>query len=254
MRNDMHKLLCETPRVGSSWKNGEVRNQRRRHRDGDEDLPRHSPMKPRGWRYGDRKQRNENLALLVRFLESRIGRNWDTVYAEICEHFGKNSAIHFRIFQHLHRYVHGSGGEEYTHDGRYADFVLDKQTRLQRNKDRRSYRKTWKDEDRIWVNDKILLMRDEDKIWHFLSMKKVSTIPRSEWRMEEFSYEFNGTIQTYSKRVLHAPKVTDAWTKKEIARDSRTSWSNPYRRGGVYCVRTRQLSKNDLRKYGLSNG
>jgi hypothetical protein len=44
---------------------------------------------------------NENLAPLRRFLRSNVGRPWDKVFAEICEHLNFDSAVQLHIWQHI---------------------------------------------------------------------------------------------------------------------------------------------------------
>ena len=106
MRKDMDKLLVTTPRVGSSMKNREVKEARRSAREGDYDgLPRHSSMKPKSRRWDDRKQLNEYLTPLVRYLKKNCGRPWDKIYSEICENMDRRGVVQDHIFQHLFDYV-----------------------------------------------------------------------------------------------------------------------------------------------------
>jgi hypothetical protein len=49
----------------------------------------------------DRKQFGENLNPLVRFIRSSVGKRWDNVYSEICEHTDSNGAVSGHIFDHL---------------------------------------------------------------------------------------------------------------------------------------------------------
>lgn len=120
MRKDMKKKLVDTHREGSGrfrrrGKRGKVLNpevirMRRERIDLDEDgeLSENirSPRKA-GYRYKDwdRKHFGENLNPLWRYLNSQIGRNWDTVYSEICENMDRRSAVGGHIFEHLDSYV-----------------------------------------------------------------------------------------------------------------------------------------------------
>ena len=97
MREDMSKLLVERPRRRGSKK----RN--RRHplnaplsRDG-EDVSKLSMKKS----WISHKELNENLAPLDRYLRSQVGRLWDDVYSDICQHLNRNSAVQYHVFQHL---------------------------------------------------------------------------------------------------------------------------------------------------------
>jgi hypothetical protein len=51
------------------------------------------------------KMLNENLAPLVRFLRSRRGEHWDTVFSEICVGLDTGSTVKTHIRQHLEDYV-----------------------------------------------------------------------------------------------------------------------------------------------------
>lgn len=126
MRKDMKKKLVDTHRVGGAWaarrgkkrKNPDVLEARRErlvleeYEDEDgvhvelAESVRHSSRS--GYRYRntyDRKQFGENLNPLWRYLQKQVGRNWDTVYSEICEHMDRRSAVGGHIFEHLWGYV-----------------------------------------------------------------------------------------------------------------------------------------------------
>jgi hypothetical protein len=105
MRKDMDKVLVTTPRTGSDWKNGEVRENRRLEREGRyDDLPSYSSMKPKAGSW-DRKSFNEYLNPLVRYLAKNCNRPWDKVYSEICENMDRRGVVQDHIFQHLFQYV-----------------------------------------------------------------------------------------------------------------------------------------------------
>lgn len=104
MREDIAKVLVTTPRVGSRWSNGEVKALRRERIDEDYDGPSITSMRPtdKSW---NRKELNEYLSPLYRFLDRRVGCRWDDVYSEIREHNRPGSAVGEHIFQHLFDYV-----------------------------------------------------------------------------------------------------------------------------------------------------
>jgi hypothetical protein len=80
----------------------------------------------------ERKFLNENLAPLRRYLRSQVGRPWNKVYSEICQHMNRNSAVQLHIWQHLMQYVcvdehhegHGRGTLE------WAEFLVHPRTGL----------------------------------------------------------------------------------------------------------------------------
>jgi len=98
MREDMARLIVERPRI-KPFSNRKGRSQKL------EDLPTHEGMR-RGcaWR-GDRKELNENLAPLRRYLESQVGRPWDKVYSEIAAHLRADSAVQQHVRDHLRDFV-----------------------------------------------------------------------------------------------------------------------------------------------------
>ena len=106
MRKDMDKVLVTTPRIGSSRKNGEVKASRRLEREGNYDsLPSYSSMKPKDKSWWGRKELNEYLNPLVRYLAKNCDRPWNKVYSEICENMDRRGVVQAHIFQHLFDYV-----------------------------------------------------------------------------------------------------------------------------------------------------
>ena len=105
MRSDISKVLVTTARIGSRWSNGEVKALRRERIDEDYDGPSSTSMRPTTANWDERKQLNEYLNPLYRFLERRVGSQWDDVYSEICSHNRRGSAVGEHIFQHLRDYV-----------------------------------------------------------------------------------------------------------------------------------------------------
>lgn len=95
MRPDFAKILVERPRRGGT-------NDRKGRAVPIDDLPQKESMrKP----HRDRKELNENLSPLYRFLEKSVGRKWDDVYSEITENLNPNNAVQYHILQHLKWYV-----------------------------------------------------------------------------------------------------------------------------------------------------
>jgi hypothetical protein len=94
MRPDMFEILIERPRGGHAdrWKPGRPPREL-------DDLPRLEPMRMRN------KWLNENLAPLWRFLERRVGRDWNDVHAEICATLSLRSAVQKHVLDHLRHMV-----------------------------------------------------------------------------------------------------------------------------------------------------
>lgn len=98
MREDMAKVIVERPRI-KPWnaRKGRCMNL--------DDLPSHEGMR-RGnaWR-GDRKELNENLAPLRRYLAKQVSRPWNKVYSEIAARLRVDSAVQQHVRDHLRDFV-----------------------------------------------------------------------------------------------------------------------------------------------------
>jgi hypothetical protein len=60
----------------------------------------HEKIRPVG-RGVDRRQLNENLKPLWRYLQAQVGRCWDDVYSEIRENSSTRSTMHMHVVQHV---------------------------------------------------------------------------------------------------------------------------------------------------------
>ena len=117
MRKDMKHKLVDTRRSGSGRNSKNMRYRRERlvldeYEDEDGNLitdisdsnlsAKKTGIRDQSW---ERKQFGENLAPLARFVESKVGKNWDKVYSEICEFCDKSGAVSGHIFEHLWDWV-----------------------------------------------------------------------------------------------------------------------------------------------------
>lgn len=96
MRKDMAKVIVERPRIGGKY------NRKGRGPKSFDNQPKRESMKKM---HKDRKSLNENLKPLIRFLESKVGSNWDKVYSEICENIKLDSAVQKHVRDHVFDYV-----------------------------------------------------------------------------------------------------------------------------------------------------
>lgn len=99
MRSDMFKVIINRPRWGSRWiPSAKLKKDRTDRKSvGLKRFAReHAPYT---------KGLNENLAPLVRFLRKRVGRRWDDVFSEICEHLDTGSTVKMHVRQHLGDFV-----------------------------------------------------------------------------------------------------------------------------------------------------
>lgn len=99
MRRDMPKVLVERPRGGA----GKLKK-RRPVRDGDCEPTRIGLARDARER-GGRKWLDENLAPLRRYLEAQVGRPWNKVWAELCEHLKVSNAVQQHVRDHVPDYV-----------------------------------------------------------------------------------------------------------------------------------------------------
>lgn len=111
MRPDMHKVLVERARHGAGAPRFNARGETRRLRALDQldeapgrvSMPRTAAATKAA---SAAKSLNENLAPLRRLLERRVGRRWDTVYAEVRAGVDPDNAVRAHILQHLWQFVH----------------------------------------------------------------------------------------------------------------------------------------------------
>ena len=103
MRSDMDKVIVERPRYGSrspSRKKGYRKYVQSMPAD---ELPLSEPMLGR-WKGRD-KWLNEHLGPMRRFLRSKVGRPWNKVHQELCEHVSFDNAVQAHVLSHIYDYV-----------------------------------------------------------------------------------------------------------------------------------------------------
>jgi hypothetical protein len=273
MREDMARVIVERPRIKPfSNRKG------RRHKL--EDLPTYEGMR-RGcaWR-GDRKQLNENLAPLRRYLESQIGRPWDKVYSEIAAHLRADSAVQQHVRDHLRDFV-AITPRRNIHNWRstyrgglwWQKLYVDPTTGLLRRTDRlpeeKARRRAQRNRlpppvDRIALTDNREL-RLIDGLWYEVKLvplpEPVYRTCREVVKLPRRLYERGGRsfVAEMDVRRLVSPPVWDVVTKRMIAvgpaTDDIPSWSD-YRRAQPdrrYAVAKRVLSTRELRRHAVSN-
>src|SRR5687767_13089539 len=103
MRDDMHKVIVERPRLKHGKKSGyssDGRLFRNRVHD-DEDggfAPHHLGMRAG---YGRRRWLNENLAPLRRWLRAQAYRHWDDVYSELSAGIDRRNTVQAHAYTHI---------------------------------------------------------------------------------------------------------------------------------------------------------
>lgn len=106
MRADMGKVLVERPRL--KRRSGDSRPAKGYRKETERslaagDAPNRERLVTRYKHH--RKFFNENLAPLRRFLEANVGRPWNKVYSEICQHVDRNNVVQKHVLTHLFDYV-----------------------------------------------------------------------------------------------------------------------------------------------------
>jgi hypothetical protein len=104
MRADMAKVIVERPRH-RGWSGKTPKGYRKKWRRllaGEKPPIREGIKAP--WS-GGQKGLNEHLGPLRRYLDSQVGRPWDKVFAEICAHINRDSAVQDHVRDHVEGYV-----------------------------------------------------------------------------------------------------------------------------------------------------
>lgn len=103
MREDMDKVIVERPRIGSRLPSRKKGYRKYVQKAGIDNLPSREPMLGR-WR-GRERWLNEHLGPMRRFLRSRVGRPWNKVHQELCEHVSFDNAVQKHVLAHVFDYV-----------------------------------------------------------------------------------------------------------------------------------------------------
>ncbi len=103
MRQDMKKVLTESPRAGSS---DGYRFVRQRENSGDYDnLPTHQGIRAPHVRNHGGKEFTDHISPLIRYLWSCVGRSWNDVWKEICERVPSNNTVDGHLKSHVFREI-----------------------------------------------------------------------------------------------------------------------------------------------------
>jgi hypothetical protein len=100
VRSDMFKVIVERPRWGAGHASSPKLKRTKDYALKHIGLRRHACESA-----PYTKMLNENLAPLVRFLRSRLGQPWDSVFSEICAHLDTGSTVKMHVRQHIEDFV-----------------------------------------------------------------------------------------------------------------------------------------------------
>jgi hypothetical protein len=103
MRADMAKVIVERPRHQGHAGRKPKGYHKRLQRFGEDGPPAREGIKAR-WQGGS-KRFNEHLGPLRRYLDKQVGRPWNKVFSEICDHINRDSAVQDHVRDHVAGYV-----------------------------------------------------------------------------------------------------------------------------------------------------
>lgn len=99
----MAKVIVERPRVGSRAPSRKKGYRKYVQRTDIENLPTREPLLGH-WR-GKGRWLNEHLGPMRRFLRSNVGRPWNKVHQELCEHVNFDNPVQSHVLAHVFDYV-----------------------------------------------------------------------------------------------------------------------------------------------------
>lgn len=264
MRKDMAKVLVERPRLIDSIEH-------RGRRLPDELLPKAVGMRRGVQEAGGFKQLNENLTPLRRYLERQVGRPWNKVFSEIAANLKSSNTVQQHVRDHIKDFVQlhprpqtrfWSGSELRWFQGLYVDprdGILKRTDRLRWAKARSNPRPV--------EEDSINLTRDRELrrvqgLWFEVGL---TPLPSPEYRnvtrpdRTARASPPAARLREITIRQLVTPAVHDivsglaVYAGPEI--DEPRGWT-AFRRAnpsGTYATNKRQLSRGELRRYGVTN-
>jgi hypothetical protein len=255
MRQDMSKVIVERPRRGGGYE------RKGRSRDHDDQPSKEGMRKPylRGY---NNKELNENLAPLLRFLNSRVGQLWDSVYSEICENIQVTNTVQEHIRVHVKQFVetatsvdkdgniwvHGYVPRPLTeaqHTKLYVDPVTNKlcvnshyRNLAAMRREREAARQQKLEETERSLPSGIEL-RKAQGIWYQVEVFPVPPLEKHEY------CRLDGTVVKYQT----GGSAYDVILEQQVGINHHygVKWST------TYCRSKRQLSRSELRRYSVTN-
>lgn len=236
----MPKVLVERPRSGSRDPNHNVRRDRARWRsvndvDAMDKLPQHQPMRPRP----QGRWLNEHLGPLRKYLNRQVGRPWNDVYSDIRACVHTRRAIDVHILEHLYDYVQRRPRIE----GERV-FRPPEDGRIWRSDELFDDRRTFYVDPRDGVlkrptRRRPVRRRNKPAAPRALGPGEIALFLHNHWFAVRLAPLDDGL---YRDVVLR--RAVDGRDQDEL--------SAKYGRRRVYAVAKRQLSKKDVRRWGLA--
>ena len=234
MREDMFKVIVERPRI-RAWKNGERRA-------GNQPLDEAPFRQGMGRAHSERKTLNENLAPLRRFLAARVGRPWTRVYSEISAGLSPRNAVQQHVRDHLEDFV---AVAPIVRDGRL--YVLERLRGLS------PLEESWRE---LYFHPTARLLLRNRAVERRRGARKCgvdSSARRRELGEMRQLHRLNGCWF----EVRLSPAVGPRGPEPDVVRGAGLSVLPPaelYGRQSVVAAAKRQLSRRELRAFGVRNG
>ena len=230
MRSDMAKVIVERPRHGPRQKYAKG-YKKAWQKLAQEDWPNREGIYAHK---GHTKYFSEHLGPLRRFLEKQVGRPWDKVFAEICQHIRVDSAMQSHVRDHVFDFVeihvteidgvvcHGSGwhiGRPLESGGRWMQFYACPRTGILRKLRVRATKSTQRPVEQFAI-DEMHEYRLLDGLWYLVEYRPVTA-------------DSNGARDMVSGERVQYP----------------LGWSNGRYFGRTkYAARRRQLNTREIRR------
>jgi hypothetical protein len=213
MRSDMAKVIVERPRGGQRLKSPKGYHRRLQRIAPEDQLKRESITRP--W-VNSGKWLSERLGPLRKYLWSQLGRPWDKVFSEICQHIRLDSAVQSHVRDHIGDFVEVSvelvNGVPYAKTGwrrsRRVDermlYVCPKTGLLRAGK-----RQQLPPITQLRVNDS-RQFRCLNGIWYEVAVRRIPSDPEGAWdaRLDKPVYRFRvgEATATYGAEVYALSK------------------------------------------------
>ena len=263
MRKDMSKIIVERPRLyGSKPRPG-------RSQDPENMLSKEGMRKPYVRQHVE-KQLNENLAPLLRFLNSRVGKFWNDVYSEISENLRADNPVQQHVRDHLEDFVeiHTLMRDGEIHITSYGVRLLEHTSRrfyvhpethrLEVNPHHRAWTNRWRTHEQEQKAARLAhqrtlpdgtQLRKKDGIWYVVEVKPIPPVIKVDRVNSITGKVYQSTQGGTAYDVILEATVSRSGENSTYNLTTRThAWGAP-----VYCATKRQLNHRELKKYGVAN-
>lgn len=256
MRKDMSKVIVERPRKYNKDNKGTFRNKLKEEKEDEETI--RSSMKIRN---GCTKELDENLNPLIRFLRSNVGKQWNSVYSDICKNIRPTNEVQRHVLQHVkwevetgcftdeNGIVLKSNGELFNPYSYRDSFYVD-QSGILKLYSRQSFKKRHIPyhnpvNDLIPKEKELEFFYKIDKFWYEVKLSKISNYSKYDYitKTNCYLYTKNGEEKLNGKPFIEK----QAFNKyDEISKRYLFTFAH-----SLVCTFKRQLDKKEIKRYKL---